>query len=203
MEECWLSQTQEGKREQIHPQTFDYPFSFDSTGMIYMHCVPTGQTVNKEYYVEVLREFRERFRRKRPALFKSGQWHFHLDNASVHNSIIVTDYLTKMGIKIVPHPPYSPDLAPGDFWLFPKLRGCRYETFEEIKRLWRRSLTRLHKRTSMGLSKSCWNGKTRALQPEEITSKGTSFMCVLSIKVPIRKKSGNLFNDPRTFYREY
>ena len=50
------------------------PF-FDSTSMIYMHCVPTGQTVNKEYYVEVLRGFRKRFRRKRPALFKSGQWH--------------------------------------------------------------------------------------------------------------------------------
>ena len=46
---------------------------FDSTGMIYMHWVPTGRTVNKEYYVEVLREFRKRFRRKRPALFKSAQ----------------------------------------------------------------------------------------------------------------------------------
>ena len=38
-----------------------------------------------------------------------------------------------MGIKIVPQPPYSQDLAPCDFWLFPKLRGCRYETTEEIK----------------------------------------------------------------------
>ena len=37
-----------------------------------------------------------------------------------------------MGIKTVPHPPYSPDLAPCDFWLFPKLRGC-YETIEEKK----------------------------------------------------------------------
>ena len=59
------------------------PF-FDSTGMIYMHWVPTGQTLKKEYYVEVLREFRKRFRRKRPALFKSDQWHFHQDNAQVH-----------------------------------------------------------------------------------------------------------------------
>ena len=105
--------------------------------MIYMHWVPTGQTVNKEYYVEVLREFGKRFRRKKPALFKSGQWLFHQDNAAVHNSILVRDYLTKMGIKTVPHPPYSPDLAPCDFWLFPKLkeklRGCRYETIEEIK----------------------------------------------------------------------
>ena len=101
------------------------PF-FDSTGVIYMHWIPTGQTVNKEYYVEVLREFRKRFRRKRPALFKSTQWHFHQDNAPVHNSILVMDCFTKMGIKTVPQPP-------SDFWLFPKLRDCRYKTIEEMK----------------------------------------------------------------------
>ena len=38
-----------------------------------------------------------------------------------------------MGIKTVPHPPYNQDLAPCDFWLFPKLRGCRYERIEEMK----------------------------------------------------------------------
>ena len=38
-----------------------------------------------------------------------------------------------MGIKTVPQPPYSLDLASCDFWLFPKLRGCRYETIEEMK----------------------------------------------------------------------
>ena len=51
--------------------------------------------------------------------------------------------------------------------------------------LWRRSLTRSHKRTSMGSSRGCWNGTTSALQPEEITSKGTR----VSVKVPIWKKS--------------
>ena len=81
--------------------------------------------------VRVLREFRKRFCRKRPALFISDLWHFHQDNAPVHNSILVTDYLTKMGIKTVPRPRYS--LAPCNSWLFPKLRGCRYETIEEIK----------------------------------------------------------------------
>ena len=120
VEACWLSETHEGPTEQIHPQTFD------STGMIYMHWVPTG-------HVEVLREFRKRFRRKRPALFKSGQWYFHQDNTSIHNSILVTDYLTKMGIETVPHRPYSPDLVPYDFWLFPKRRVCRYETIEQMK----------------------------------------------------------------------
>ena len=58
---------------------------------------------------------------------------FPQDNAPVHNSILVTDYLTKMGTKTVPHPPYSPHLDPCDFCLFPKLRGCRYETIEEMK----------------------------------------------------------------------
>ena len=47
----------------------------------------------------------------------------------------LTDYLTKMGIKTVPHPPYSPDLAPCDFWLFPKLRGCRYETNQAVTKV--------------------------------------------------------------------
>ena len=78
-------------------------------------------------------EFRKRFLGKRPALFKSGQWHFHQDNAPVHNSILITDYLIKIDIKTVLHPPYNPDLVPCDFWLFPKLRGYRYETIEEMK----------------------------------------------------------------------
>ena len=38
-----------------------------------------------------------------------------------------------MAIETVPHPPYRRDLAPCDFWLFPKLKGCRYETIEEMK----------------------------------------------------------------------
>ena len=63
----------------------------------------------------------------------SGIRDFHQDNAPVHNSILVTDYLSKMGIKTVPHAPYSPNLAPCDFSLFRKLRGCRYETIEEMK----------------------------------------------------------------------
>ena len=67
------------------------------------------------------------------ALFKSGQWYFHQDNTPIHNSILVTVYLTKTGTKTVPHSPYGPDLAPCDFWLFPKLRVCHYETTEEMK----------------------------------------------------------------------
>ena len=123
------SRPKNDQTDQIRPQILMISFC-DRTGMIYMHWVPAGPTVKKEYCIEVLREFKKRFRRKSPALFKSGQWNFHEDNAPVHNSILVIDSLTKMGIKTVSQPPYSPEPAPCDFWLFPKFRGCRYETIE-------------------------------------------------------------------------
>ena len=68
-----------------------------------------------------------------PVLFKSSQWYFHQVNAPIHNSILDTVYLTKMCINTFPHPLYSPDLASCDFYLFPKLSSCRYETIEEMK----------------------------------------------------------------------
>ena len=126
----------------------------------------------------VLREFMKRFRRKRPALFKSGQWHFHLDNAPVHISILVTDYLSKIGIKTVPHPPYSPDLAAYDFWLFPKLRGCHYETIEEMKEAVTQVIDTLTQEDFHGTFQKLLDGSTSTLQPEEITSKGTRVSCV-------------------------
>ena len=48
-----------------------------------------------------------------------------------------------MGIKTIPHRPYSPDVTPCDFWLFPKLRGCRYETIEEMKKAVAKVIERL------------------------------------------------------------
>ena len=114
----------------------------------------------------------EEILRKRPALFTSGKWHLHQDNAPVHNSILVTDYLTKMGIKTVPHPPYS--------LTFGYSLSAEAVVVRELRwtRLWRRLLTRSHTRTSMEPSRSCLNGRTSALQSEEITSKGTRVSCV-------------------------
>ena len=53
------------------------------------------------------------------------------------------------------HPPYSPDLAPCDFWLFHKLRDCRYKTIEQIKEAVTMVIYTLTRETSMGLSRSC------------------------------------------------
>ena len=82
-------------------------------------------------------------------------------------SILVTDYLTKMGIKTIPQPPYCPDIAPCDFCLFPKLRGYRYETNEEMKKAVTKVSDTLTEEDFDGALQSCWNGTTGALQPEE------------------------------------
>ena len=154
------------------------PF-FDSPGIIYIHWGPTEQIVNKEYYVEVLRGVRKWFRRKRPALFKSGQWHFHQNNVPIHNFSLVTDYLTRMGIKAVPQLPYSPGLAPCDFWLFPKLRGCRYERTEKMKEAVTKVMDTLTQEDfHRAFQQKLMELYNIAFQPEGINSKGTRVSCV-------------------------
>ena len=75
-----------------------------------------------------------------------------------------------MGIKTVPQPPYSPDLALCDFCLFPKLRGCRFETIEEMKEAVTKVIDMLTQEDIRGALQKFWNGTTSALQSEEITS---------------------------------
>ena len=88
-----------------------------------------------------------------------------------------TDYLTKMGIKTVPQPPIVQTLLPVTFAYSLSSEAVVMRQWRRWKRLWRRSLTRWYKRTSMGPFRSCWNS-TSGLQPEEITSKETRVSCV-------------------------
>ena len=69
--------------------------------------------------------------------------------------MLVTDYLSKMGIKTVPHPPYSPDFAPCDFCLLPKLRGCRFETTKEMKEAVTKVIDTLTQENFQGAFQSC------------------------------------------------
>ena len=156
----------------------------------------------------VLREFQKRFRQKRSALFKSGQWHFQQDNAPVHNSILVIEYLSKMGIKTVPQPLYSPDLAPCDFCLFPKLKenlwGCRYETIEEMKEAVTKVIDTLTQKDFHGAFQKLLERYNKCIAVGGDYFEGDySFTCVLLIKVPIRKKSGILFNNLRIYIYIY
>ena len=103
-----------------------------------------------------------------------------------------------MGIKTVPHRPYSPDLAPCDFWLFHKLRGCRYEAIEEMQEAVTEVIDTLTQEDFHGAFEKLLERYNKFIAAGGDYFEGDySFMCILSIKVPIRKKSGNLFNDPR------
>ena len=94
------------------------PF-FDSQGLIHVECVPQDQTINKEFYLTVLRRFREKMRQKKPQQWTNGWWCFHQDNAPCHKSMLVTSWMVEKGMKTVRHPFYSPGLATCDFILFP------------------------------------------------------------------------------------
>ena len=94
-----------------------------------------------------------------------------------------------MGIKTVPHRPYSPDLAPCDFWLFPKLKGCRYETIEEMKEAVTKVIGTLTQEDFHGALQKLLERYNKCITSGGDYFEGDlSFLCVLSIKVPIRKK---------------
>ena len=52
------------------------------------------------------------------------KWMLHHDNAPCHTALSITEFLAKRSIPVVPQPPYSPDLSPCDFFLFPRLKKC-------------------------------------------------------------------------------
>jgi transposase len=64
-------------------------------------------------------------------------WISHDDNASCHQTLLVCEFIANHNVLSLPHPPYSPDLAPEDFFLFPKmkmqLKGGRFHTTAEIQ----------------------------------------------------------------------
>jgi len=88
------------------------------------------------FYMQVFQRLRDAFRRKWRYKWQ-GEWFLHHDNAPSHTSLVVHQFLAERSISVITQPPYSPDLAPSDFWLFPTLKtdlkGMRFATMEDIK----------------------------------------------------------------------
>ena len=109
---------------------------FDIRGIVHHEFAPEGQNVNAQFYCNVLRHLREDVRRKWPELWHAGNWLLHDDDAPSHRALVTSEFLTHNSIITLLHPPYSPDLAPCDFFLFPKmklqLKGRRFDKVEEI-----------------------------------------------------------------------
>jgi len=110
---------------------------FDWKGIVHHEFVSHGQMVNKQLYQEVLTRLGDAVRRKRPELLENQTWMLHHDNAPAHASLLIRIYLAKHQTSVVPHPPYSPDLVPAEFFLFPTLKttlkGRRFQTVKEIQ----------------------------------------------------------------------
>ena len=102
----------------------------------------------------------------------------------------------KMGIKTVPLPPYSQGFAPCDFWLVRKLRGCRYETTEEMKEDVTKVIDTLTQEDFDGAFQKLLE-QVRCSRRRLLQRRLEFHVCTINKSVHM-KKSGKLFNDHRT-----
>jgi histone-lysine N-methyltransferase SETMAR len=99
-----------------------YAIFFTARGLAIQVPVPKGRGITGKFYRDVvLKKLDKYFGKIRP---KSGMRHIKLlhDNAPAHKAAIVTDFLAGKHVTVLQHPPYSPDLSPCDFFLFPRLK---------------------------------------------------------------------------------
>ena len=131
----WVSS--EGDRPVIarHCKTSNrmlYAIFFDSKGPVLQIPVLKGSSVTGKFYREsVLTQLVDFYQKHRSRTSVCGIKLLH-DNAPAHKSTMVQEYLKESGLDVLDHPPYSPDLFPCDFWLFPRLKemlaGHRFES---------------------------------------------------------------------------
>lgn len=113
-----------------------YAIFFTNQGHAIQIAVPKGKSVNAKFYKgKVLHKLKKYFAKRRPATGLRGVRLLH-DNASSHKAAIVGEFLKQEKVVVLPHPPYSPDLAPCDFFLFPRLKkhlaGRKYQTRKNL-----------------------------------------------------------------------
>ena len=129
---------------------------FDIRGVVHHEYVPAGQTVNAKFYVEVLKRLRERVRLARPELWAENAWILHQDNAPSHTALVTREFLAKNKITTMDHPAYSSDLAPCDFYLFPKVKNImRGEHFVDVDTI-KRETTKLLKELTKEDTQHCF-----------------------------------------------
>ena len=109
------------KRQESRRKSMVFAY-FDQNGMIYSTVAPVGTSINATYFVDVLANFLKVLKCKRPNISSANDFFFHMDNCSIHTAGITKEFMAKRGFNVLEHPPYSPDLAPADYFLFPKVK---------------------------------------------------------------------------------
>lgn len=108
---------------------------WDAKGIILIDYLQKGTTINAQYYCALLEKLKTTIAEKRPHL-KRKKFLFHHDNAPCHTAKFTIEKLAKLHFQLVPHAPYSPDLAASDFFLFPNLKkflaGKKFQSNEEV-----------------------------------------------------------------------
>ena len=106
-------------------------------GVVHWEIVPTGRTVNADLYSEQLGRVHEQLCKKYPELLNRGQVLLHHDNAPAHTAKKTRSTISDLrGVEVLPHPPYSPDLAPSDYYLFRSLSSfLRGQTLHNVQDL--------------------------------------------------------------------
>lgn len=109
---------------------------WDKDGVLLLDFLPRGHTLTGEYYANLMQRLREAIKSKRRGKLSRGVLLLH-DNAPVHKSRVAASAIRQCGFEELNHPPYSPDLAPSDFYLFgilkKRFRGQRFDSDEEVK----------------------------------------------------------------------
>ena len=131
MEACWLSQTQEGQKEQIHQQTFDDSFLFWQPWQD-LHALGSHWTDSQQGILcWGFKGVQEEIPREKASTLQIGSVAFAPGQCTSPQLHLCHRLFDQDGHQVSYSPPYRPDLARCDFWLFPKLRGCCYEEMKE------------------------------------------------------------------------
>ena len=139
----WHKRFKEGREDSENdprggrPSTSRNETFFDVRGMEHYEFLPQGQTVNNHVYKEILQRLLYSVREKRRYLWGSNTWLLHHDNAPAHTALSIWKFLADKNLSVLEQPPYSPDLAQSNFFLFSKvkniIKGTHFLSTDSIK----------------------------------------------------------------------
>jgi len=114
---------------------------WDQDSILLIDCLPKGQTIKAEYYLSLVVQLKDILKEKLRGKITKGVLFLH-DNAPAHWALATQKKLAYLGFQCLDHPPYSQDLAPSDYHLFPGLRkqlkGRHFASDAECVPVWER-----------------------------------------------------------------